>query len=88
MGTLAGRVLFRGAPRDLIGAARGHAWTITTDGERPNGGLALVSTLQLEEGVQYRVLGAPDAGYHARPAEPSLEDGYIWLMHQARAAAG
>ncbi len=74
-----GQVLFRGAPRDLIGQARGHVWTINTNGARPNGGVTIVSTLQLQDAVQYRVLGNPqEAGGVA--AEPSLEDGYMWLM--------
>jgi ABC-2 type transport system ATP-binding protein len=75
-----GKVLFRGAPSDLITRARGHVWTITTPGERPNNGLSVVSTLQMHDGVQYRVLGDPDPHYKATSIEPSLEDGYIWLM--------
>ncbi len=74
-----GQVLFRGAPRDLIGRARGHVWTINSGGERPNAGLTVVSTLQLQDTVQYRVLGDAQ-GHTATPAEPSLEDGYMWLM--------
>ncbi len=77
-----GQVLFRGSPRDLIMAARGKVWQIITQGERPNGNTTVVSTLQLQEGVQFRVLGDPDPKYNARPAEPSLEDGYMWLMSQ------
>ena len=77
-----GQVLFRGSPRDLITAARGKVWHIVTQGERPNGRTAVVSTLQLQEGVQFRVLGEPDPKYNAQPAEPSLEDGYMWLMSQ------
>ncbi len=81
----AGRVLFRGAPRDLIAAARGQVWMVMTNGQRLNGErpfphATIVSTLQLENGVQYRILGEPEPGYTAVPAEPSLEDGYIWLM--------
>jgi ABC-2 type transport system ATP-binding protein len=77
-----GGVLFRGSPAQLIGAARGKVWTILTQGERPNGGLSVVSTLQLQNGVQYRVIGTPGAQYAAAaPAEPSLEDGYIWIMN-------
>jgi hypothetical protein len=51
-----------------------------TDGVRPDGGLTIVSTLQLAEGVQDRVVGKPESQYPAQPAEPSLEDGYMWLM--------
>jgi ABC-2 type transport system ATP-binding protein len=75
-----GKVLFRGTPRDLIARAREHVWTINSTGERPNHGLTIVSTLQLQDTVQYRVLGEP-AGQAATPAEPSLEDGYMWLMN-------
>src|SRR6185369_12999143 len=42
-----GGVRFRGSPSDLIQQARGHVWTILTQGERPNHGLSVVSTLQL-----------------------------------------
>jgi ABC-2 type transport system ATP-binding protein len=74
-----GKVLFRGTPRDLIARARGHVWTINSTGKRPNHGLTIVSTLQLQDAVQYRVLGDP-TGQAAAPSEPSLEDGYLWLM--------
>lgn len=71
-----GTVIFRGAPAELIDRARGHVWTIT--GRRPDDRLTLVSTLHLQNGVQYRVLGSPEGD--ALPAEPTLEDGYMWLM--------
>lgn len=74
-----GRVLFRGSPVDLIERARGHVWAITSD-QRPDERLTVVSTLQLQRGTQYRVLGDPKGTTDAQPAEPSLEDGYMWLM--------
>ncbi len=81
----AGEVLFRGAPRELIARARGQVWTIMSPGgERPDGGLSIISTLQMQDGMQYRVLGQPGASWEAVPVEPSLEDGYIWLMKQSR----
>ncbi len=76
-----GQVMFRGSPRDLITKARGKTWLITTHGERPNHDLVLVSTLQMQDGVQYRVLGEPNGYTNAQAVEPSLEDGYIWLMN-------
>lgn len=80
-----GQVKFRGSPRELIGSARGHVWQVLTDGERPNGGLAVVSSLQMHNGTQYRVLGtpAPYLAEQAQAVEPSLEDGYIWLMRES-----
>jgi len=78
-----GQVMFRGSPRELINQARGKTWLITTtDGNRPNHQLSLVSTLQLQDGIQYRVLGTPTEYRDAQLVEPSLEDGYIWLMAQ------
>ncbi|MDX1994598.1 MAG: ABC transporter ATP-binding protein [bacterium] len=82
-----GQVLYRGTPAEMIGQARGKVWHITTQGEQPNGGLTVVSTLQTQYGVQYRVLGDPSAYASAVPAEPTLEDGYIWLMRQSRGEA-
>lgn len=82
-----GRVLFRGNPRDLIAQARGHTWLVMTPGEPPQGAVALVSSVQMQEGVQYRVLGTPASHPAATPVEPSLEDGYIWLMRQLESAA-
>jgi ABC-2 type transport system ATP-binding protein len=79
-----GKVLFRGSPRQLIENVRGKVWTVTTQSERPDGGAGIVSTMQVQDGVQYRLVGNQVEGYPATPAEPSLEDGYIWLMQQSR----
>jgi ABC-type multidrug transport system ATPase subunit len=75
-----GQVRFRGTPRELIGRAQGKVWSVVTPGERPNGSSVVVSTLQLQSGVQYRILGEPDRRYEAAPLEPSLEDGYMLIM--------
>jgi len=79
-----GKVIFRGAPSELVTRAKGKVWSITTDGAQPNDGLSVVSTLQMYNGVQYRVLGIPDAAYQATPLEPSLEDAYILLAQESR----
>lgn len=86
-----GTLVYRGTPSDLIAAARGHVWQITSaDGRKPNSGLVVVSTLHLAEGVQYRVVGeSADEYLGATPAQPSLEDGYVWLMRgSGREVAG
>jgi ABC-2 type transport system ATP-binding protein len=78
-----GTVLFSGSPYDLINMARGNVWGLMmTNGNRPNHGLVTVSSLQLQEGTQYRVLGKPESQANATPLEPSLEDGYMWLMKE------
>lgn len=77
-----GQVLFSGAPGQLIKDARGMVWTINTAGDMPNHGLSVVTTLQLADSVQYRVIGSNAKAQYATAiqTEPSLEDGYIWLM--------
>ena len=77
-----GKVLYHGAPAGMIAAARGHVWTVLTAGAQPNHGVSVVSTLQMQDGVQYRIVGEPDPSERATPVEPSLEDGYIWITHQ------
>ncbi len=82
-----GRVLFRGSPGELIERARGHVWMLTTAaGQRPDDDLTVVSSLQLAYGTQYRVVGDGSHYTGAEPVEPSLEDGYLWLM-QGQAVA-
>lgn len=76
-----GKVIFRETPRKLIEMARGNVWNIVTGGGRPDSGLIIISTLQLADGIQFRVLGQPSPQLNPQPAEPNLEDGYLWLMH-------
>ncbi len=79
-----GQVLFLGSPRELIDNVRGKVWQVTTKGERPDGGAGIVSSVQVQAGIQYRLVGDRLNEYPAIPVEPSLEDGYIWLMQQSR----
>ena len=75
-----GRLLFQGSPHSLMEGARGRVWLVETPGERPEGDLTLISSVQLAQTTQYRVLGTPSDLGQALPIEPNLEDGYIWLM--------
>jgi ABC-type multidrug transport system ATPase subunit len=75
-----GRVVFQGTVTDLVTATTGRVWTITTQGPKPSGDLTVVSTMNMGATVQYRVVGEPAEPSHAVPTQPSLEDGYIWLM--------
>src|SRR5947209_9675747 len=79
-----GKVVFQGTTAELVGETRGKVWIITTQGIKPEGNFTVVSTLNMGTTIQYRVVGelSPRAG--AIPAEPSLEDGYVWLMREQR----
>jgi ABC-type multidrug transport system ATPase subunit len=80
-----GGVLFEGAPGDLVDRARGRVWTILMpDDGRPPTDLVTVSTRQAPDGTQYRVLGEPASDCRPVAVEPTLEDGYMWLMHMSR----
>lgn len=83
-----GRLIFQGTTLDLIGEARGKVWVVSTGGEKPQGTITIVSTLHMGTSVQYRLVGTlvhPEQ-YNATPAEPSLEDSYVWLMREQRAS--
>jgi ABC-2 type transport system ATP-binding protein len=83
---IGGRVIFQGTISGLIDAARGHVWSVTlASGVRPEGEVAVVSTLAQGSTVQYRVVGDPAPALRAVAIEPSLEDGYVWLMRERRA---
>jgi ABC-2 type transport system ATP-binding protein len=84
-----GKILFRGAPISLMQAAQGKVWNVTTtSAHRPNHGLTVISMLHLAEGIQYRLVGAQPSGYsNAQAIQPSLEDGYVWLMQSMGQAA-
>jgi ABC-2 type transport system ATP-binding protein len=66
-------------------AAQGHVWALTTSSlEKPDHKLTVVSMLHMPEGVQYRLVGLSAAAYpKAQPIQPSLEDGFVWLMKNA-----
>jgi hypothetical protein len=73
---------FQGSPNDLISEVRGQVWLVMTSDPPPAGDLIIVSSRQQQDTTQYRLLGRPPAHYNPVPVEPSLEDGYIWLMSQ------
>jgi len=79
-----GAIRFHDSPRKLIEMAQGKVWIITTSAGRPDAGLTVVATLQQRDCVQYRVIGQPDSYPDASQVEPTLEDGYIWLMQKEK----
>lgn len=82
-----GKIMFRGSPSALIAEARGQVWQVTTNAEPIDSNLSIVSILQLENGIRYRVVGEPASHYGAIPVEPSLEDGYICMLQRVRATS-
>ena len=80
-----GNLLFRGSPADLIQAASGHVWTVTTQAARkPDNGLTVVSMLHLAEGVQYRLVGSAPDGYRRGSAHSTWPGGRLCVADEKR----
>lgn len=80
-----GRVLFQGEATGLLDIARDRVWTLDLAGAAPTGDLTVVSALTVGAGMRYRLVADRQPAPAARPAEPSLEDGYVALMRRQRA---
>jgi ABC-2 type transport system ATP-binding protein len=76
----AGEVVFEGETGELLRAANGRVWTLDTPGPAPGAEVTVVSALNIGGGMRYRVVSSEPPGSGARPAEPTLEDGYVALM--------
>jgi ABC-2 type transport system ATP-binding protein len=85
-----GQVIFQGIIAQLLEQVRGKVWLITTQAAqpKPQGNFTVVSMLNTGLSIQYRVVGALSMQPGIVPAEPTLEDGYIWLMQEQPAPAG
>jgi ABC-2 type transport system ATP-binding protein len=79
-----GHIIFQGTVTDLLHETHGKVWIITTQGIKPEGNFTVVSTLNTGISVQYRIVGEPSAQAGAIPAQPNLEDSYVWLMREQR----
>ncbi len=77
-----GRILFQGTIVDLIQETRGKVWLLTTQGSKPTGAFTIVSTFHQGTTIQYRIVGELPPNTQATPAEPGLEDGYVWFMQK------
>src|SRR5579884_464591 len=79
-----GRVLFQGTTEQLVREVQGKVWVVTTSGAKPEGDYTIVSTLNMGNTYQYRIVGmlsSRNGDFSSTTVEPTLEDGYVWLMH-------
>jgi ABC-2 type transport system ATP-binding protein len=77
-----GLIIFQGTVAGLLREAMGKVWIITVLGIKPEGNFTVVSTLNRGTSIQYRVVGEISSRAGAIPAEPNLEDSYVWLMRE------
>jgi ABC-type multidrug transport system ATPase subunit len=79
----AGRVVFQGTPAQLIGAARGRIWQIETNQaawERMQR-YQIIASRPDGAGLRLRLLADHNPFGCGAPADPSLEDGYVAVVH-------
>ena len=79
-----GYIFFQGSADDLLRKAQSKVWIITTQGNKPEGNITVMSTLHLSGSVQHRVVGELSNYTGAILTEPNLEDSYVWRMHEQR----
>ena len=73
-------------PEELIQKAEGHVWTCTLEDEREVRALEKnchISSKQFSaEGMHMRIISRNRADERWEPAEPTLEDAYIWVSNE------
>lgn len=79
-----GRVLFQGTIMSMLEETQGKVWQVTTPGQKPEGNFTVVSTLNMGNSVQYRIVGEKPSSVEAITLDPSLEDSYVWFMRDSR----
>jgi len=80
-----GKIVFKGAPQNLVESAEGHVWMCTaTDAELDDlkRKYPVISTVPSERGWEVRLVGDNPIGRDTVPAAPNLEDAYICFMQK------
>ena len=78
-----GEIVFKGAPDELIGFAKGHSWTINiaeSELDKIKNEFSIISTIPNETGYEVQVVGDQLNGYKGESVEPNLEHGYVYFM--------
>lgn len=84
-----GQLLLRGTPADLTNIARHKVWTMTVSQQawtRLQEQYRILSAIRLDSGWQVRLLAEEAPTPAAVASQPAIEDGYIYLMQEAKAA--
>ena len=84
-----GRVVFSGPPNALFERARGKVWTVTALPEEMDAiklRYPVVASVPSVEGYELRLVADPAPVRPAVPAEPNLEDAYVYFMESASPA--
>ena len=74
-----GRLRFDGTPEELIRASEGHVGTFEARAGGREDGLHITARVNTAQGVACRAVAETLPPY-VRPAEPTLEDAYLYLI--------
>ena len=74
-----GKLRFDGPPEELIRAAEGHVGTFDETGGEREEGLHITARVNTARGVACRAVAEALSSY-VQPAEPTLEDAYLYLI--------
>ena len=75
-----GQVLFTGTPEALIQSAAGHVGVFWEREAGQEAGLHITARVNTSQGIRCRAVADTLPAY-VQPAEPSLEDAYLYLIH-------
>jgi len=85
-----GRLVFDGEPSELAKTAQGRVWEMRTASDAelvlPADALQAEVTPAADGSAVHRILASEKPSAAARPLEPSLEDGYLWLLNRIEPA--
>ena len=76
-----GHILFDGKPEELISLAQGHVGTVREESRLADCNAAVTSRIHTAKGVICRVVAEQLPSFSV-PAEPNLEDAYLYLMER------
>jgi ABC-type multidrug transport system ATPase subunit len=85
-----GNLRYFGKPEDLLASLQGRVWSLNLpdEGAKAVGGDFLETGLyRLPGGIQLRGVCEKRPSADAEPADPNLEDAYVWLMARGEDAA-
>ncbi|MCK4538427.1 MAG: ABC transporter ATP-binding protein [Candidatus Krumholzibacteria bacterium] len=78
-----GRVVYKGAPEDLVDMARGHSWrfeAMESELDDIKERFSVISTIPSGNGWEVDVVGDSLDGYPGREIDPDLEHAYVYFM--------
>jgi len=78
-----GKIKYLGAPVKMSENARGHVWQCLIENtrlEEIQNKFKVIHHIKVEENIRIRILSKEQPLPEAKPAAPTLEDAYLWLL--------